>query len=149
MRGNDTKFTSFISEFALLDADSRRERMSLAHPRVGRELPVEVVSGKVMNERGEPIAIVSVLHDLTKQVENERLYEALKQLNSELEERIRAATADLGRAERAAPVAVAGSGAREQAQVGIPREHVARAAHADQRAASATRRCCSTACSAT
>ena len=95
VRGNDTKFTSFISEFALLDTDSRRERMSLTHPRAGLELPVEVVSGKVKNERGEPIAIVSVLHDLTKQVENERLYEALKQLNSELEQRIRAATADL------------------------------------------------------
>jgi PAS domain S-box-containing protein len=95
VRGNDTKFTSFISEFALLDADSRRERMSLMHPRTGLELPIEVVSGKVKNERGEPIAIVSVLHDLTKQVENERLYEALKQLNSELEQRIRAATADL------------------------------------------------------
>jgi signal transduction histidine kinase len=36
-----------------------------------------------------------VLHDLTSHVENERLYEALKQLNSELEGRIRAATADL------------------------------------------------------
>jgi len=95
VRGNDTKFTSFISEFALLDDDSRRERMSLTHPRNGIELPVEVVSGKVRNERGEPIAIVSVLHDLTKQVENERLFEALKRLNNELEERIREATADL------------------------------------------------------
>lgn len=95
VRGNDTKFTSFISEFALLDDDSRRERMSLLYPRTGMELPVEVVSGKVKNERGEPIAIVSVLHDLTKQVENERLYEALKRLNSELEQRIREATADL------------------------------------------------------
>jgi len=95
VRGNDTKFTSFISEFALLDDDSRRERMSLLYPRTGMELPVEVVSGKVRNERGEPIAIVSVLHDLTKQVENERLYEALKRLNSELEQRIREATADL------------------------------------------------------
>ncbi|MDB4878165.1 MAG: sensor protein [Gemmatimonadetes bacterium] len=95
VRGNDTKFTSFISEFALLDDDARRERMSLLHPRNGIELPVEVVSGKVKNERGEPIAIVSVLHDLTKQVENERLYDALKRLNSELEERIREATADL------------------------------------------------------
>jgi PAS domain S-box-containing protein len=95
VRGNDTKFTSFISEFALLDDDSRRERMSLSHPRAGHELPVEVVSGKVKNERGEPIAIVSVVHDLTKQVENERLYEALKRLNSELEQRIREATADL------------------------------------------------------
>jgi PAS domain S-box-containing protein len=95
VRGNDTKFTSFISEFALLDDAARRERMSLMHPRSGLELPVEVVSGKVRNERGEPIAIVSVLHDLTKQVENERLYEALKRLNSELEQRVREATADL------------------------------------------------------
>jgi PAS domain S-box-containing protein len=95
VRGNDTKFTSFISEFALLDDDSRRGRMSLAHPRSGIELPVEVVSGKVRNERREPIAIVSVLHDLTKQVENERLYDALKRLNSELEQRIREATTDL------------------------------------------------------
>jgi len=95
VRGNDTKFTSFISEFALLDSDARRERMSLIAPRTGIELPVEVVSGKVRNERGEAIAIVSVLHDLTKQVENERLYEALKRLNSELEQRIREATADL------------------------------------------------------
>jgi len=95
VRGNDTKFTSFISEFALLDDDSRRERMTLMYPRSGIELPVEVVSGKVKNERGEPIAIVSVLHDLTKQVENERLYEALKRFNSELEQRIREATADL------------------------------------------------------
>jgi PAS domain S-box-containing protein len=95
VRGNDTKFTSFISEFAMLDDDSRRGRMSLAHPRSGIELPVEVVSGKVRNERREPIAIVSVLHDLTKQVENERLYDALKRLNSELEHRIREATADL------------------------------------------------------
>jgi PAS domain S-box-containing protein len=95
VRGNDTKFTSFISEFALLDDNAKRERMSLIHPRTGSELPVEVVSGKVRNERGEPIAIVSVLHDLTRQVENERLYEALKRLNSELEQRVREATADL------------------------------------------------------
>jgi PAS domain S-box-containing protein len=95
IRGNDTKFTSFISEFALLDADARRERMVLLSPRSGSDLPVEVVSGKVRNERREAIAIVSVLHDLTKQVENERLYEALKQLNADLENRIREATADL------------------------------------------------------
>jgi signal transduction histidine kinase len=58
-------------------------------------VPMEVVSGKIRNERGETMAIVSVLHDLTKQAENERLYEALKQLNSELERRVAAATADL------------------------------------------------------
>jgi PAS domain S-box-containing protein len=95
IRQNDTKFTSFISEFALTDDRTRRERMSLTHPTTRVQLPVEVVSGKIQNDRNEPIAIVSVLHDLTQQVENERLYEALKQLNGELEERITAATADL------------------------------------------------------
>ena len=95
VRGNDMKFTSFISEFALVRARARRERMDLVHPVNGSQLPVEVVSGKILNERGEPIAIVSVLHDLTKEVEIERLYETLKTMNSELEERIRAATADL------------------------------------------------------
>ena len=95
VRQNDTKFTSFVSDFALTSERTRRERMSLTHPTSSIELPVEVVSGKIRNDRGEPIAIVSVLHDLTQHVENERLYEALKQLNSELEGRIAEATADL------------------------------------------------------
>jgi PAS domain S-box-containing protein len=95
VRGNDTKFTSFISEFALMNQTSRRERMVLTQPLTGLGLPVEVVSGKIGDERGEGVAIVSVLHDLTREAENERLFEALKQLNSELEARIGAATADL------------------------------------------------------
>jgi PAS domain S-box-containing protein len=95
IRGNDTKFTSFISEFTLGTAISRRSRMTLTDPSSGRELPVEVVSGKIINEHGEPSVIVSVVHDLTKQVENERLYEELKKFSAQLEERIRAATADL------------------------------------------------------
>jgi len=95
IRGNDTKFTSFISEFTLGTAISRRSRMALTDPQSGRELPVEVVSGKIINEHGEPSVIVSVVHDLTKQVENERLYEELKKFSAQLEERIRAATSDL------------------------------------------------------
>jgi PAS domain S-box-containing protein len=91
IRGNDTKFTTLISDFAISPALYRREQVSLAQPQTGAELPMEVVSGKIMNERGEPMAIVSVLHDLTKQAENERLYETLKQLNAQLEERVRAA----------------------------------------------------------
>jgi len=95
IRGNDTKFTSFISEFTLGTAIARRSRMTLTDPSSGRELPVEVVSGKIINEHGEPSVIVSVVHDLTKQVENERLYEELKKFSAQLEERIRDATADL------------------------------------------------------
>jgi PAS domain S-box-containing protein len=95
VRENDTKFTTLISDFVLSPTNFRRERVALQQPREGRELPVEVLSGKVLNERGEPLAIVSVLHDLTRQVENEHLNQELKALNSSLEDRIRMATADL------------------------------------------------------
>jgi PAS domain S-box-containing protein len=95
VRGNDTKFTTFISDFTIGGEHARRAQMRLTQPGSGVELPVEVVSGKILNQRGEPLAIVSVLHDLTKQVENERLYEELKRFSSQLEERIRAATTDL------------------------------------------------------
>ena len=95
VQANDTKFTTFISDFTISPALARREQMKLQIPDTGVELPVEVVSGKILNRRGEPLAIVSVLHDLTEQVENERLYEELKTFSSQLEERITAATADL------------------------------------------------------
>ena len=95
IRANDTKFTTFISDFTIHPESARREEMSLTVPDSGVELPVEVVSGKIFNARGEPMAIVSVLHDLTEQAENERLYRELKTFSSQLEDRIRAATSDL------------------------------------------------------
>ncbi len=95
VQANDTKFTTFISDFANSPSLARREQMRLNIPDSQTELPVEVVSGKILNRRGEPLAIVSVLHDLTQQVENARLYDELKTFSNELEERIRAATADL------------------------------------------------------
>ncbi len=95
VQANDTKFTTFISDFTISPSLERREQMKLRIPGSGVELPVEVVSGKILNRRGEPLAIVSVLHDLTEQAENERLYEELKTFSSQLEERIQAATADL------------------------------------------------------
>ncbi len=95
VRSNDTKFTTLISDFAISPATERRERIALLQPQRGIELPMEVIAGKIMNERGEPQAIVSVLHDLTQQVENERLYQELKKFSAELEDRIRLATSDL------------------------------------------------------
>jgi PAS domain S-box-containing protein len=95
VQANDTKFTTFISDFTISPALARREQMKLQIPDTGVELPVEVVSGKILNRRGEPLAIVSVLHDLTEQVENEGLYEELKKFSGQLEDRIQAATADL------------------------------------------------------
>ena len=95
IRGNDTHFTTFISDFLLSTERSTQARMTLTEPETGAMLPVEVVAGKILNERGEPIAVVSALHDLQQQVENERLYEELKRLNMDLEDRIRSATAHL------------------------------------------------------
>jgi PAS domain S-box-containing protein len=66
VRSNDTKFTTFISDFTISPSLSRREQMSLQIPESGGDLPVEVVSGKILNRRGEALAIVSVLHDLTE-----------------------------------------------------------------------------------
>ena len=95
VRGNDTHFTTFISDFLLSTDRSKQARMTLTDPRTGAMLPVEVVAGKIMNERGEPIAVVSALHDLRQQVENERLFAELKRLNLDLEDRIRSATSHL------------------------------------------------------
>jgi PAS domain S-box-containing protein len=95
IRNNDTKVTSFISDFALTKDRARRAQVSLVRPVTGAALPMEMVSGKIFDERGEPMAIVSVLHDRTKEVENERLYEELKRFSAELEDRVREATRDL------------------------------------------------------
>jgi PAS domain S-box-containing protein len=97
VRANDTKFTTFISDFSLSPEVGRREGMELERPGDNPEIiPMEVLAGKIVDRRGEPLAIVSVLHDLTEQAENERLYKELKNFSSELEARVRAATADLG-----------------------------------------------------
>jgi PAS domain S-box-containing protein len=95
VRSNDTYFTTFIADFMLSTARATQARVTLTDPRTNSMLPMEVVAGKIMNERNEPMAVVSALHDLRQQVENERLYEELKRLNLDLEDRIRAATSHL------------------------------------------------------
>ncbi len=89
VRANDTKFSSFISDFALSPDSTREAQFALTEPESGKEFSAEVVSGKVLNENGEMAAIVSVVHDLTKVVENERLASELVILNESLEDRIR------------------------------------------------------------
>ena len=43
-------------DFLLSTDRSTQARMTLTDPRSNAMLPVEVVAGKIMNERGEPIA---------------------------------------------------------------------------------------------
>jgi PAS domain S-box-containing protein len=95
VRANDTKFSSFISDLALSQDTTRVAEMQVSDPETGKDFPAEVVSGKIFNERAEMTAIVSIVHDLTKAVENERLAAELARLNEGLEDRIRAATTEL------------------------------------------------------
>jgi PAS domain S-box-containing protein len=95
IRANDTKFTSVMSDLLLRPEHRRVEKVELQDPDTTTEFPVEVVSSKILNSRGELSAIVSVIHDLTQVVENERLARELKELNEQLEDRIRLATLEL------------------------------------------------------
>jgi PAS domain S-box-containing protein len=95
IQANDTRFTTLISNFLLRPELRQVERLTIMDPESGTEFPAEVASSKILNPRGEPIAIVSVIHDLTHAEENERLARELQQLNDQLEERIRRATLEL------------------------------------------------------
>jgi PAS domain S-box-containing protein len=95
IRANDTKFTSVMSDLLLRPEHRRVEKVELQDPDTTMEFPVEVVSSKILNSRGELSAVVSVIHDLTQVVENERLARELRELNEQLEDRIRLATLEL------------------------------------------------------
>ena len=100
VRANDTRFSFFISEFTLSPADTRVLPLQLRDPETGAEFPAEVASGKILNERAEMTAIVSIVHDLTKVAENERLAAELTRLNEGLEYRVRSATEELAERNR-------------------------------------------------
>jgi signal transduction histidine kinase len=58
-------------------------------------VPVEAISGKVQSNRGEDMATVTILHDLTEAMEKARLYEQVKRHSEELREKVREATTEL------------------------------------------------------
>ena len=95
IQANDMQFTTIISHFMLRPEVRQVERLFIVDPQTHEELPVEVASSKILNDRGEPSAIVSVVHDLRQAEENERLARELRQLNDQLEDRIRRATVEL------------------------------------------------------
>jgi PAS domain S-box-containing protein len=95
IQANDTRFTTLVSNFLLRPEHRHIERILIRDPASGKEFPAEVASSKILNPRGEPVAVVSVVHDLTQAEENERLARELQQLNDQLEDRIRRATLEL------------------------------------------------------
>jgi PAS domain S-box-containing protein len=95
IQANDARFTTTVNTFLLRPESRWVERIPIVDPATNREFPAEVASSKILNDRGEPIAIVSVVHDLTQAQDNERLARELQQLNEQLEDRIRRATLEL------------------------------------------------------
>jgi PAS domain S-box-containing protein len=98
VQANDAHFSSFVSNL-FFEGDSRRRTGSigLVDPTTGASLPMEAISGKIVSEHGEVTAVVTILHDRTEELERARLYEDLKKLSAELEQKVRDATAELVR----------------------------------------------------
>ena len=97
IRANDAKLAGFINEFLLQSRQRREARFYFVDPDEAREFPALAMSTKIIDEHHEPTAVVTVLHDLTQEVENQRLAEELRRFNAELEGRIAAATQELER----------------------------------------------------
>jgi signal transduction histidine kinase len=98
VRANDAHFSSFVSNLFFARESLRwRGEISLVDPRTGQPSPVEAISGKVLSERGEVTAVVTILHDRTEALERAALYEQLKQASEKLEQKVREATAELVR----------------------------------------------------
>jgi signal transduction histidine kinase len=95
VQANDAHFSSFISGM-LVSADRRRDgELLLTDPLTGEPMPVEAIAGKVVSDRGELTAVVTILHDRREALEKGRLYEQLKEASDDLERRIQSATADI------------------------------------------------------
>lgn len=95
IRDNRAKMEGFLDEFLRQPRLRQEGRLTLVDPEEARELPMQVMSTKILDERHEPTAVVTVLHDRTDEVENRHLAEQLRTLNEELEERVALATREL------------------------------------------------------
>ena len=92
---NADRFFTALEEFARTGEAEWATRVALRDPQSGAELPAELTSGRIRDGDGATIAIVSILHDLTQEVENARLAAELARVNQGLEASIRDATAEL------------------------------------------------------
>jgi len=98
IQANDAHFGSFVAS-SLVAGDTLRYQgtVHLSEPATGQSVPFEAVAGKVLAAHGELIGVVTILHDQTVALERERLYEQVKRASTELEEKVRQATAELVR----------------------------------------------------
>jgi signal transduction histidine kinase len=96
VRANDAHFTSFVSGLLSTGWEkTRRGEIALVDPTTGKPVPVEALAAKMLSDIGELTAIVTILHDRTEAIERGQLYEQLKEASEQLEDKVRAATAEL------------------------------------------------------
>ena len=96
VRANGANLTSFVSNVLTRTGEQRYSgEIQLVEPPTGRNLPVEAVAGTILNDQGELVWVVTILHDLTQTLEKEALYEQLKHASAELERKVQEATAEL------------------------------------------------------
>ncbi len=69
---NEVKFTSFVSQMRIEFGGRKSGELELVDPDMGEPMSVSVVSGEIEDELGQPTAVISILHDLTKVRELER-----------------------------------------------------------------------------
>ncbi len=72
VRHNDAFFSSFLSEFMTDLGMQRKRELRLIDPATEEVRSFEVTAGKVRDERGQAVGVVSVFHDLTRLRELER-----------------------------------------------------------------------------
>jgi PAS domain S-box-containing protein len=69
---NEVKFTSFVSQMRIEVGPRKSGELELVDPDSGDYMSMSVVSGEIEDELGQPTAVISILHDLTKVRELER-----------------------------------------------------------------------------
>jgi signal transduction histidine kinase len=89
LEANHVKLTGFVRNLLLQARAQHEGRIELVEPDEAREITVLAVSTKILDERGEATAVVTVLHDLAHEVANRQLARATGELterNTRLEE---------------------------------------------------------------
>jgi signal transduction histidine kinase len=92
---NESRFARVVGDFTTGGDTAGIAKLDLTDPGSGEDFPVEIVSGRIRDERGDTTAVVSIFHDKSGEVENARLATELGELNAGLEERVREATREL------------------------------------------------------
>lgn len=92
---NAVRLAGLLNEFLLQPAVRQVRQLTLTDPDDERAFPVSALSTKILDEFDQPTAVVTVLHDLTQEVEIRELAQKLQRLNVELEGRVATATSEL------------------------------------------------------